>query len=90
MRRFAIVKIDPAPGGSGYLVKVEVYKELEDLAKPERQVGGTKSVFEDQFPINRTREVVGPVELPLGWIPRGRDTKLEHLILKKIRDRVSH
>ena len=36
IRRFAIIKVDPAPTG-GYLVKVEVRKELEDLVKPDRQ-----------------------------------------------------
>jgi hypothetical protein len=88
IRRFAVVRLEPAPGGSGYLVRVEVRKELEDLSKPERQVGGQKTVFEDVFPINRTREVVGPVALPSGWIYVGRDTKLEHIILKKIQDKL--
>ena len=80
IRRFAQVSITPAPGG-GYAVKVEVFKQLEDLAKPDRQAGG-RAVFTNQFPINRTREVVGPVPLPLQWIPRGRDPKLEQVILR--------
>src|SRR6185437_7705596 len=36
IRRFAQASVKPAPGG-GFLVKVEVYKELEDLSKPDRQ-----------------------------------------------------
>jgi hypothetical protein len=88
IRRFARVKIDPAPSGTGYSVRVEVYKELEDMVKPERQVGGSKTIFADDLPINRTREVVGPVALPLQWIPRGRDTKLEQVILDRIRNRL--
>jgi hypothetical protein len=84
IRRFARVKIDPAPGG-GYAVKVEVYKELEDLAKPERQTGG-RAVFDSDFPVNRTREIVGPVPLPSGWIPRGRDNELEQVILARLRN----
>jgi hypothetical protein len=84
IRRFAIVKIDPAPTG-GYLVRVEVRKELEDMAKPDRQAAG-RAVFYNEFPVNRAREIVGPVPVPLGWIPRGRDPHLEQAILAGIRD----
>lgn len=84
IRRFAIVQVDPAPGG-GWAVKVEVRKELEDLQKPDRQLGG-RAVFANDFPVNRTREIVGPVPLPVGWIPRGRDERLERAILARIRD----
>jgi hypothetical protein len=90
MRRFARVKVDRDPTGAGYAIRVEVYKELEDLPKPERQVGGSKTIFADDFPINRTREVVGPVALPLQWIPRGRDLQLEQVILNKIRTRLAY
>jgi hypothetical protein len=84
IRRFARIKLDPVPGG-GYAVKVEVYKELEDLPKPERQAGG-RAVFDGDFPVNRTREIVGPVPLPVGWIPRGRDPDLEQAILTRLRN----
>jgi hypothetical protein len=84
IRRFAIVKIDPAPTG-GYLVKVEVRKELEDMAKPDRQAAG-RAVFYNEFPVNRVREIVGPVPVPMGWIPRGRDINVEQAILAGIRD----
>jgi hypothetical protein len=84
IRRFAIIKIDPAPSG-GYLVKVEVHKELEDLAKPDRQAAG-RAVFYNEFPVNRAREIVGPVPVPLGWIPRGRDANVEQAILAGVRN----
>jgi hypothetical protein len=84
IRRFARVQIDPVPG-RGYAVKVEVLKELEDLAKPDRMAAG-RAVFNNDFPVNRTREIVGPVPVPLQWIPRGRDSKLEQVILQRIRD----
>jgi hypothetical protein len=84
IRRFAIVKVDPAPTG-GYLVKVEVRKELEDLVKPDRQAAG-RAVFNNEFPVNRAREIVGPVPVPAGWINRGRDPNLEQAILAGIRD----
>ncbi|MGC8639357.1 MAG: hypothetical protein ACP5XB_05700 [Isosphaeraceae bacterium] len=84
IRRFAIIQIDPGPTG-GYLVKVEVHKELEDMVKPDRQMAG-RAVFNNTFPVNRTREIVGPVPAPLGWINRGRDSHLEQVILAGIRD----
>jgi hypothetical protein len=84
IRRVAIVHIDPAPTG-GFLVKVEVYKFLEDMIKPDRQAAG-RAVFTNDFPVNRTREIVGPVPAPLGWIQRGRDLDLEQAILAGIRD----
>lgn len=84
IRRAAIVHIDPGPAG-GYLVKVEVYKFLEDLAKPDRQPAG-RAVFYNDFPVNRVREIVGPVPAPLGWIKRGRDGDLERAILAGVRD----
>ncbi len=83
VRRFAIVTISDAPN-RGYAVRVEVYKELEDLAKPDRQMGG-RAVFKNEFPIDRTRDVIGPIPVPLQWIPRGRDPKLEQAILAKLR-----
>jgi hypothetical protein len=83
IRRFAIIKIDPAPAG-GFLVKVEVHKELEDMIKPDRQTAG-RAVFNNEFPVNRVREVVGPVPVAFGWIPRGRDPNLEQEILSGVR-----
>ncbi|WZO98341.1 hypothetical protein EP7_005401 [Isosphaeraceae bacterium EP7] len=84
IRRFAIVTVKPAPAG-GFAVKVEVFKELEDLIKPDRQNAG-RAVFSNDFPVNRSREIVGPVPLSVQWIPRGRDPLLERAILAKIRD----
>ncbi|MDG3005313.1 hypothetical protein [Paludisphaera mucosa] len=83
IRRRAIIKIDPAPNG-GFLVKVEVHKELEDMIKPDRQMAG-RAVFNNEFPVNRSRETVGPVPVAVGWIPRGRDANLEQVILSGIR-----
>lgn len=83
IRRFAKVTVKAAPEG-GFAVKVEVEKQLEDLVRPDRQ-GGGRAVFNNAFPINRTREVVGPVPLPYQWISRGRDHKLEQIILARLR-----
>ncbi len=84
IRRFAVVHVEPGPTG-GYLVKVEVFKELEDLAKPASQPAGRAAYYND-FPVNRTRQVVGTVQTPLGFIPKGRDTALEQIILRQIRE----
>ncbi|QEH38524.1 hypothetical protein OJF2_71270 [Aquisphaera giovannonii] len=84
IRRFAIIKVEPAQAG-GYLVRVEVRKQLEDMVKPDRAAAG-RAVFNNDFPVNRTHEIVGPVPVPLGWIDRGRDANLEQAILAGIRD----
>ena len=84
IRRAAVIHVEPAPTG-GFLVKVEVYKFLEDMAKPDKQPAG-RAVFNNEFPVNRTREVIGPVPAPLGWILRGRDADLEQAILAGVRD----
>ena len=87
IRRFAIARVEPAPDGVGYTVRIEVWKELEILERPERQQGGS-AAFPQDYPINRTRDIVGPVPLPQGWIPKGRDTLLEQVILRRIQDRL--
>jgi hypothetical protein len=84
IRRFAIITVNPSPTGQGWAVKVVVYKELEDLLQPDRQSIG-RAVFNSQFPLNRSREVVGPVQSAPYWISRGQDHKLEQAILAKIR-----
>ena len=49
------------------------------------EIGPGRAVFENDYPVNRAREIVGPMPLPNGWIPRGRDPKLEQVILAKIK-----
>jgi hypothetical protein len=84
IRRHAEVKVSPAPGG-GYAISVSVFKELEDLVKPDRQSAG-RAVFDNDFPVNRSNDLLGPVPVPKGWISRNRDPKLERVILRRIRD----
>jgi hypothetical protein len=88
LRKYAIVHVEPAPTGVGYLVKVEVIKELEDMVKPDRQAAG-RAVFYNEFPVNRTRDILGAVPVNTGWIYRGRDINLEQVILCGIRDSLS-
>jgi len=82
MRKFAIAHVEAAPTG-GWQVRLEIRQELEDMAKPDRQAAG-RAVFSNDFPVNRARELVGPVPTPMGWIPRGRDVNLEQAILLAI------
>ncbi len=84
IRRHAVVTVNPAPGG-GFLVEVQVIKELEDLVKPEKAQTG-RAVFNNDFPVNRSREIVGPVPAPIQYINRGRDNDLESKILRRIRE----
>jgi hypothetical protein len=86
IRRHGRITVNPAPGG-GFLVKVEVFKELEDLSKPDRQSMG-RAVFNNDFPVSRSYETIGPFPLPVQWIPRGRDAKLEQVILARLRNRL--
>ena len=48
IRRLAIIHVDPAPTG-GFRVKVEVYKFLEDLSKPDKQAAG-RAGLQQRFP----------------------------------------
>jgi hypothetical protein len=86
IRRFAIITVNPTATGT-YAVTVEVRKELEDLIRPERQFA-TRSVFNNDFPVNRAREQVGPVPLANSYIDRGRDPKLEQVILARIKEKL--
>jgi hypothetical protein len=86
MWRHAVITVNQTATGA-YAVKVEVYKELEDMIRPEKQNNG-RAVFDNEFPVNRARELVGPVPLPNGYIPRGRDPKLERAILAKIKEKL--
>ncbi len=86
MWRHAVITVNQTATGA-YAVKVEVYKELEDMIRPERQNNG-RAVFDNEFPVNRARDLVGPMPLPNGRIPRGRDTKLERAILAEIKEKL--
>ena len=84
MRRWAIVRVIPAEGG--YRVDVAVFKELEDVARPEHATAGAATFRYD----DSLRRVVNPVtasEVAEGWIPQGRDIALEQKILAHLHSR---
>jgi len=84
IRRFAVVRITPAAVG-GFLIDVQVHKELEDLPVPMHSGGGL-AVLRTEAPIERQTEVVTPLIPTHGWIPIGRDHALERVILERMRE----
>jgi len=82
IRHRAVVVMSPAPDG-GYFVDVKIYKELEDLPQPNFPSAGAAS-FRTLNTIERQFEVVDSVAYDPVWIPIGRDSKLEQLMLERI------
>jgi len=87
IRRRATLRVIPEQ--SGYLVDIEVQKELEDLPRPEHATAGAASFRHDSSLPSRVGEVVSRTQLAAGWLPLGRDTAVEQQILAEIRDRLS-
>lgn len=85
IRRRASVRVIPTQGG--YLVEVAVYKELEDLDRPQLATVGTTAVRHDGS-LTRGDQIMDDQNNTLGWIPLGRDPTLEQRILKNIVARV--
>jgi hypothetical protein len=70
----------------GYLVSVEVDKELEDVARPVMSRAGA-AVFQEGPTVDRQLDVVGPETSPdQSWFKVGRDYALEQQILRRIRN----
>jgi hypothetical protein len=83
IRHRAEVLIQAADDG-GFFVQVTVYKELEDLPQPIRATAGSAS-FRSDNTVERQYEVIDPTVFETNWIPRGRNTQLEQLILQRIK-----
>ncbi len=84
IRRRAIVRVVPC--GEGYQVEVAVFKQLEDVIRPEHADAGAATFRYD----DSLERVVNPIlEEPIdaGWIPQGRDFVLEQRILGHLRSR---
>lgn len=82
IRHRALVTIQPDKQG-GYFVDVRVLMELEDLARPTTATAGD-ATFLTVATIERQYEVVEQARFDNTWIPIGRDTALEQLILSRI------
>jgi hypothetical protein len=83
IRHRAEIRIEPAKDG-GYFLEVVVYRELEDAPRPIRALSGSAS-FQAQATVERQFEVIDPTVYEAGWVPLGRNTALEQLILQRIK-----
>ncbi|HWA99490.1 MAG TPA: hypothetical protein VG713_13400 [Pirellulales bacterium] len=87
IRRRAVVQVIPAEGG--YLVDVAVYKELEDLPRPDYSPTGAASFRVDNS-LSRlySDPIANDMVASSGWIPLGRDEALEQKILCRLVNRM--
>ena len=83
IRRRANILIQPADDG-GFFVQVTVYKELEDLPKPTVQSAGA-ATFRSDNTVERQYEVIDATIVDSKWVPLGRDTCLEQIILQRLK-----
>lgn len=86
IRRFARVRVMPAQGG--YWVEVVVFKELEDVVRPEMATAGA-ATFRYDDTLTRVINPIGGPPVHAGWIPQGRDPALEQRIIGHLQWRFS-
>ncbi len=81
LRRRAVIQVIPA--GDTFQIEALVYKELEDLSRPEFSTAGS-ATFRNDGSLVRVEEATGVLQPTLGWIPLGRDMIMEQKLLAKI------
>jgi hypothetical protein len=81
IRRRVFVSITSSEGG--YLVAVEAFKELEDLAGL-AAISSGGATFQESTPLQRDLNLVVGQSTPSGWIPLGRDIELEQDMLIRL------
>ncbi len=79
IRRRAYINIMPTNGG--YLVGVEVYKELEDTGGYATNTSTGAATFQPINPLQRDLTLVVDQPPTTGWIVKGRDESLESEML---------
>ncbi|MCA9216356.1 MAG: hypothetical protein KDB27_24980, partial [Planctomycetales bacterium] len=85
IRRRAELRVSPGPGV--YSIHVTVYKELEDVDRPEQSAIGRELQRHDgSLAKVSPAPFAGPVQL--GWIPIGRDVSLEQVIIADLKSRL--
>jgi hypothetical protein len=87
IRRHATVRVIPTEGG--YMVDLAIYKELEDVPKPENLFASRFNLRNDDS-LHRLSTPVGGEEPTTGWIPQGRDTALEQKIIAQLQERLAN
>ncbi len=84
MRRRATVRVIPAQGG--HWVEVAVYKELENLVRPEHATAGAATFrYDDSLGGIENPRLGGPGTA--GWIAKGRDAAMEQHIIAHLLSR---
>ena len=86
VRRRAEIRVVPQQGG--YQVEAIVYKELEDLPRPENSTAGAATYRFDNSITSRLDEQVSRTKLSKFWIPMGRDCEIETEMLNEIQFRI--
>ena len=86
IRRKAVVSVSPVEGG--YLVGIEVMKEIEE---PQRLIVNSPgyATFRENTPLQRDLDIVVGPGTPEGWLPLGRDDNLERSILGTLTHTIS-
>ncbi len=89
LRRTAIVRVIPSQGG--FAIDVQVYQELENLARPESGAVtlANSAQLRNDNSLKRVESPIGGKQPTLGWIGQGRDTILEQKILADIQTRLA-
>jgi len=83
MRYRASVLIQPADDG-GFFVQVTVFRELEDVPQPTQQTSGA-AAFRSANTVERQFEVIDIAVQDSNWIPLGRESHLEQMILQQLK-----
>lgn len=97
MRRRAFIRVIPVQ--SGFLVDLQIEKDLEDLPRPSMDRSG-RSTFDQIQGVDRTTNPIPSLASPpgvppippiptAGWINVGRDVALEQVMLSKIQTRLA-
>ncbi len=88
IRRTALVRVIPAP--EGFLIEVQVMKELENVPRPETgavSLSNPVALRNDDSLVRVTSPVAGQ-QPNIGWIPQGRDMALEQEMLAQMQARL--
>jgi hypothetical protein len=87
IRRRAFIRVIPVE--AGFLVDVTVFKELEDVNRPEVGSASRAPTLRNDDSLRRFVDPVGGQQASLGWIPLGRDAALEQEILGQLQSRLA-
>ncbi len=78
MRRRAVIRVIPAQGG--HWVDVAVFKELENVVRPEHALAGA-ATFRYDSTLTRVENPILGEPIANNWIARGRDVTLEQYMI---------